>query len=147
MDSLNGSTDSRIFPFPRSLPRNASGLYERLGAGHLNEVRNSFQYVHRRWDKGRRTTVCSLATSVSFGQDATTGAWKSAQLGTFSHKGRRTMKVAIYARVSTSNNGQDPTMQTREIREYAERRGWTVAGEYVDIGISGTKEKRPELDR
>ncbi len=57
------------------------------------------------------------------------------------------MRVAIYARVSTSNNGQDPTMQTRELREYAERRGWTVAGEYVDIGISGTKENRPELDR
>jgi DNA invertase Pin-like site-specific DNA recombinase len=38
-------------------------------------------------------------------------------------------------------------MQTRELREYAERRGWTVAGEYVDVGISGTKEKRPELDR
>src|SRR5262249_55534808 len=57
------------------------------------------------------------------------------------------MRVAIYARVSTSNNGQDPTMQTRELREYAERRGWTVAGEYVDTGISGTKEKRPELDR
>ena len=38
-------------------------------------------------------------------------------------------------------------MQTRDLREYAERRGWTVAGEYVDIGISGTKEKRPELDR
>lgn len=57
------------------------------------------------------------------------------------------MKVAIYARVSTSNNGQDPTMQTRELREYCDRRGWTIAGEYVDIGISGTKEKRPELDR
>src|SRR3981189_549472 len=57
------------------------------------------------------------------------------------------MRVAIYARVSTANNGQDPTMQPRELREYAERRGWTVAGEYVDIGISGTKEKRPELDR
>ena len=57
------------------------------------------------------------------------------------------MKVAIYARVSTANNGQDPTMQTRELREYAERRGWIVAGEYVDIGISGTKETRPELDR
>jgi DNA invertase Pin-like site-specific DNA recombinase len=56
------------------------------------------------------------------------------------------MRVAIYARVSTANNGQDPTMQTRELREYAERRGWTVAGEYIDIGISGTKEKRPELD-
>jgi len=38
-------------------------------------------------------------------------------------------------------------MQTREIREYIERRGWQLAGEYVDVGISGTKEKRPELDR
>jgi DNA invertase Pin-like site-specific DNA recombinase len=57
------------------------------------------------------------------------------------------MKAAIYARVSTANNGQDPTMQTRELREYCDRRGWTVAGEYVDIAISGTKEKRPELDR
>jgi DNA invertase Pin-like site-specific DNA recombinase len=56
------------------------------------------------------------------------------------------MRVAIYARVSTANNGQDPTMQTRELREYAERRGWKVTGEYVDVGISGTKEKRPELD-
>ena len=38
-------------------------------------------------------------------------------------------------------------MQTRELCEYAQRRGWTVAGEYVDVGISGSKEKRPELDR
>jgi DNA invertase Pin-like site-specific DNA recombinase len=58
-----------------------------------------------------------------------------------------TMRVAIYARVSTANNGQDPTMQTRELREYAERRGWKVADEYVDVGISATKQKRPELDR
>src|SRR6202047_5089194 len=56
-------------------------------------------------------------------------------------------RAAIYARVSTTNNGQDPAMQTRELLEYCERRNWTVAGEYVDIGISGTKEKRPELDR
>jgi len=55
--------------------------------------------------------------------------------------------VALYARVSTANNGQDPSMQTREIREYCERRGWLLTGEYVDVGISGTKEKRPELDR
>jgi DNA invertase Pin-like site-specific DNA recombinase len=33
-----------------------------------------------------------------------------------------------------------------ELREYAERRGWTVTNEYVDIGISGTKETRPQLD-
>jgi DNA invertase Pin-like site-specific DNA recombinase len=57
------------------------------------------------------------------------------------------MRAAIYARVSTSNNGQDPRVQTRELQEYCQRRGWTVAGEYVDVGISGTKEKRPELDR
>src|SRR5215472_14745128 len=56
------------------------------------------------------------------------------------------MRVAIYARVSTANNGQDPTMQTRELREYIERRGWQLAGEYVDW-MTGTKDRRPELDR
>lgn len=56
------------------------------------------------------------------------------------------MKIAIYARVSTTN-GQDPEMQLRELRQYCERRDWQVAREYVDVGISGTKEKRPELDR
>jgi DNA invertase Pin-like site-specific DNA recombinase len=59
----------------------------------------------------------------------------------------RPARTAIYARVSTTNNGQDPRMQTRELREYCQRRGWTIAGEFVDIGISGAKEKRPELDR
>jgi DNA invertase Pin-like site-specific DNA recombinase len=49
--------------------------------------------------------------------------------------------------VSTSNHGQDPQLQLREVREYCDRRGWTAAGEYVDVGISGSKEKRPELDK
>lgn len=57
------------------------------------------------------------------------------------------IRTALYARVSTSNNGQSPEMQLRELREYCERRGWTVAGEYVDTGISGAKDRRPELDR
>ena len=57
------------------------------------------------------------------------------------------MKAAIYARVSTANNGQDPTVQTRELEEYCQRRGWKVAGQYIDVGISGAKEKRPELSR
>lgn len=56
-------------------------------------------------------------------------------------------RAAIYARVSTSNNGQDPGMQTRELEEYRQRRGWEIAGVYVDLGISGSKESRPELDR
>jgi len=58
----------------------------------------------------------------------------------------RTTQVALYARVSTLN-GQDPEMQLRELREYCGRRGWTVSGEYVDCGISGSKERRPQLDR
>lgn len=57
------------------------------------------------------------------------------------------IRVAIYARVSTTNHGQDAAVQTRELKEYIERRGWRLVGEFVDIGISGTKEKRPELDR
>ena len=31
--------------------------------------------------------------------------------------------------------------------EHATRRGWTVVGEYIDQGISGSRERRPELDR
>src|ERR1700677_300357 len=56
------------------------------------------------------------------------------------------MRVAIYARVST-HNGQDPEMQTRELRDYCARRGWTIEDEYVDVGVSGAKESRPELNR
>jgi DNA invertase Pin-like site-specific DNA recombinase len=55
------------------------------------------------------------------------------------------MRVAIYARVSTTN-GQDPEMQLRELREYCQRRNWVISRVYVDVGISGAKEKRPELD-
>ena len=60
---------------------------------------------------------------------------------------REISRVAVYARVSTANNGQDPTMQTRELEEYCQRRGWEVAGSYVDTGVSGTKDSRPELNR
>ena len=55
--------------------------------------------------------------------------------------------AAIYGRVSTTNHGQDVSMQLRELRDYCARRGWTVAGEYVDTGVSGAKDRRPELDR
>ncbi len=56
-------------------------------------------------------------------------------------------RVALYARVSTSNGHQDPEMQLRELREYAGRRGWQVTDEYTDHGVSGSKESRPELNR
>ena len=54
-------------------------------------------------------------------------------------------RAAIYARVST-NNGQNPEVQLAEVREYCLRREWTVVKEYVDKGISGSKEHRPALD-
>ena len=54
-------------------------------------------------------------------------------------------RVAVYARVSTQRD-QNPEMQLRELRQYAERRGWMVAGEYVDH-ISGSKDSRPHLNR
>jgi DNA invertase Pin-like site-specific DNA recombinase len=53
------------------------------------------------------------------------------------------MKAAIYARVSTFD--QEPENQLQELRRYVIARGWTAV-EYVDRGISGTKESRPALD-
>jgi DNA invertase Pin-like site-specific DNA recombinase len=58
----------------------------------------------------------------------------------------KTERVALYARVSTLV-GQSPEMQLVELREYAARRGWHVAEEYVDHGVSGAKESRPALNR
>ena len=58
-----------------------------------------------------------------------------------------TKRVGLYARVSTRNNGQNPETQLLALREYAKARGMAIAGEYVDVGISGSKERRPALDR
>jgi len=38
-------------------------------------------------------------------------------------------------------------MQLRELREYAARRGWTIDSEYVDQGVSCSKESRPQLNQ
>ncbi|HEY4960399.1 MAG TPA: recombinase family protein [Terriglobales bacterium] len=37
-------------------------------------------------------------------------------------------------------------MQLSELREYASRRGWSITREYIDQGVSGSKESRPELN-
>ncbi len=54
------------------------------------------------------------------------------------------MKAAVYARVSTLD--QEPENQLQELRRYVQARGWT-AQEFVDHGVSGTKDRRPALDR
>jgi DNA invertase Pin-like site-specific DNA recombinase len=53
-------------------------------------------------------------------------------------------RCAIYARVSTLD--QQPENQLAELRRFCEARGWT-ATEYVDHGVSGSKDSRPALDR
>src|SRR5258705_3120242 len=56
-------------------------------------------------------------------------------------------RIAVYARVSTVGKGQSTEMQLRDLREYCQSRDWTNVVEYVDEGISGTRESRPALDR
>src|SRR5262245_53449918 len=53
-------------------------------------------------------------------------------------------RVAVYARVSTVD--QTTENQLLELRRYVEARGWT-ATEYVDTGVSGSKDRRPALDQ
>src|SRR5690348_12860941 len=55
------------------------------------------------------------------------------------------LRCALYARVST--DGQTCDNQVIELRQYATARGWTIVDEYIDHGISGAKESRPELNR
>jgi DNA invertase Pin-like site-specific DNA recombinase len=57
------------------------------------------------------------------------------------------LRVALYARVSTVNHGQDSGLQLEELRQVAAQRGWIVAKEYVDNGVSGSKTSRPALDQ
>jgi DNA invertase Pin-like site-specific DNA recombinase len=57
------------------------------------------------------------------------------------------LRAALYARISTLNHGQNPEVQLGELREFCHRRGFAIAHEYVDRGISGSREKRPALDK
>jgi len=53
-------------------------------------------------------------------------------------------RVAIYCRVSTLDQSTDP--QLLDLRRYVRERGWHIFREYVDEGISGTKDSRPALN-
>ncbi len=55
-----------------------------------------------------------------------------------------TKKAAIYARVSTPD--QHIEAQLYQLRELAERRGYEIVHEYTDVGVSGSKARRPGLD-
>lgn len=62
------------------------------------------------------------------------------------------MRVALYCRVSTEDqarHGISIEAQLEALRQWAEREGHIIVGEYVDAGISGKKPpgKRPEMSR
>src|ERR1039458_3670859 len=53
-------------------------------------------------------------------------------------------RCAIYARVSTPEQRVDN--QLYDLRLFAQQRGFEVACEYTDVGVSGSKARRPGLD-
>ncbi len=55
---------------------------------------------------------------------------------------KQAMRVAIYARVSTDDKGQDPLNQLLQLREFARQEGWKVVSEHTDE-LSAKNGKRP----
>lgn len=59
------------------------------------------------------------------------------------------MRIALYARVSTKDKGQDHENQLRELRAFVDRKktdGWHVVSDFVDK-CSGKTDKRPAFKR
>jgi DNA invertase Pin-like site-specific DNA recombinase len=56
-------------------------------------------------------------------------------------------RIAIYARVSTKQHGQTVDTQLLPLRQYCEARGLEIFAEYCDTGVSGSKDRRPQLDK
>jgi DNA invertase Pin-like site-specific DNA recombinase len=54
------------------------------------------------------------------------------------------MRIAIYARVSTKDKGQEVENQLAQLREFAAQQGWNVTREYIDHE-SGSRADRPEF--
>ena len=55
------------------------------------------------------------------------------------------MRAAIYCRVSS--DAQTVDNQLLDLRAYVATRPWTVVEEFRDEGVSGSKDRRPALDR
>ena len=55
------------------------------------------------------------------------------------------MRIGIYARVSTKD--QSCELQVLDLKAYCTARGFDLVREYVDVGQSGAKDSRPELNK
>jgi DNA invertase Pin-like site-specific DNA recombinase len=59
------------------------------------------------------------------------------------HRPSKMFRVGIYARVST-NDQQTLPMQSRAMREYAARRGWTITAQVREVGSGAAKREARE---
>ncbi len=59
------------------------------------------------------------------------------------------LRVALYARVSTEEQGEDQTIESQvaELERFARDRQWLVVGVFKDEGWSGGVLERPALGR
>ena len=55
------------------------------------------------------------------------------------------VRVARYARVSRAD--QNSSLQLDETAQLIEHRGWKLVATYTDEGVSGSRDRRPELDQ
>ena len=53
----------------------------------------------------------------------------------------RTLRVALYARVSTKDKGQEVENQLAQLREFAMRSGWSIVHEYIDHETGKTSDR------
>jgi predicted site-specific integrase-resolvase len=60
-----------------------------------------------------------------------------------SRKSAKMFRAGLYARVST-NDQQTLTMQSRAMREYATRRGWTITAQVREVGSGAAKREARE---
>ncbi len=56
-------------------------------------------------------------------------------------------RVGLYGRISTADKKQDIELQLVDLRAYAAARGWKVFKEYLDVGVSGSREHRPAFNQ
>jgi putative DNA-invertase from lambdoid prophage Rac len=68
---------------------------------------------------------------------------KSSNVFGQARKSAKMFRAGLYARVST-NDQQTLSMQSRAMREYAARRGWTIAVNVREVGSGATKREARE---
>ncbi len=51
------------------------------------------------------------------------------------------MKIALYARVSTKDKGQETENQLVQLREFAAKQNWQITLEYIDRETGGTSDR------